>query len=81
MVNEEADFPLWNRVRGALFFDAGSLSPRGGTIPTDGFRTGLGLGVRYALPVVPVRLDVGINPNRTASESWGAAHISFGFAF
>ena len=59
LVNAEADFPLWNRVRGALFFDAGSLSPRGGTIPTDGFRTGLGLGVRYALPVGPVRLDVG----------------------
>ncbi len=81
LVNAEADFPLWSRFRGALFFDAGSLSPRGGTIPTDGFRTALGLGVRYALPVGPVRLDVGINPNRTETESWGAAHLSFGFAF
>jgi len=81
LVNAEADFPLWNRVRGAMFFDAGSLSSRGGSIPTDGFRTAVGLGVRYALPVGPVRLDVGFNPNRNPSESWGAAHLSFGFAF
>jgi outer membrane protein insertion porin family len=81
LVNAEADFPLWSRVRGALFFDAGSLSPRGGSIPTDGFRTALGVGVRYALPVGPVRLDVGFNPNPTPAESWGAAHLSFGFAF
>jgi hypothetical protein len=81
LVNAEADFPLWSRVRGALFFDAGSLSARGGRIPTDGFRTALGLGVRYALPVGPVRLDVGFNPNPTPAESWGAAHLSFGFAF
>ena len=81
LVNAEADFPLWNRVRGALFFDAGSLSPTGGSVPTEDFRTAVGLGVRYALPVGPIRLDVGFNPNRTASESWGAAHLSFGFAF
>jgi outer membrane protein assembly complex protein YaeT len=81
LVNAEADFPLWSRLRGALFFDAGSLSPQGGTIPTDGFRSAVGLGVRYALPVGPVRFDVGFNPDRTTSESWGAAHLSFGFAF
>jgi outer membrane protein insertion porin family len=81
LVNAEADFPLWSRLRGALFFDAGSLSPTGGSVPTEGFRTAVGMGVRYALPVGPVRLDVGFNPNRTASESWGAAHLSFGFAF
>jgi outer membrane protein insertion porin family len=81
LFNAEADFPLWNRLRGALFFDAGSLSPEGGGIPTDGFRKAVGLGIRYALPVGPIRLDVGFNPKPTATESWGAAHLSFGFAF
>lgn len=81
LFNAEADFPLWNRLRGALFFDAGSLSPKGGSIPTDEFRKAVGLGVRYALPVGPIRLDVGFNPNPTPTESWGAAHLSFGFAF
>jgi outer membrane protein assembly complex protein YaeT len=81
LLNAEADFPLWNRLRGALFFDAGSLSPKGGDIPTESFRKAVGLGVRYALPVGPIRLDVGINPNPTPTESWGAAHLSFGFAF
>jgi outer membrane protein insertion porin family len=81
LFNAEADFPLWNRLRGALFFDAGSLSPRGGGIPTESFRKAVGLGVRYGLPVGPIRLDLGINPNPTPQESWGAAHLSFGFAF
>jgi outer membrane protein insertion porin family len=81
LFNAEADFPLWNRLRGAMFFDAGSLSPRGGGIPTENFRKAVGLGMRYALPVGPIRLDVGINPDPRPRENWGAAHLSFGFAF
>jgi outer membrane protein assembly factor BamA len=81
LFNAETDFPLWNTLRGALFYDAGSLSERGGTIPTADFRSAIGLGLRYALPVGPVRLDVGFNPDRKPNEDWGAVHLSFGFAF
>jgi outer membrane protein assembly factor BamA len=81
LVNAEADFPLFNRLRGALFFDAGSLSEQGGKMPLDGFRNAIGLGLRYALPVGPIRLDVGFNPAPKPTEDWGAAHLSFGFAF
>jgi len=31
--------------------------------------------------VGPVRLDVGVNPNRRTEEQWGAVHLSFGMAF
>jgi outer membrane protein assembly complex protein YaeT len=81
LVNLEADFPLWNKVRGPVFFDSGSLSPDGLNIPTSDFRSGIGLGLRYALPVGPIRLDVGINPNPRPYEAWGATNLSFGFAF
>lgn len=81
LVNLEADFPIWNKVRGTLFFDSGSLSPDGLTVPTSNFRSAVGLGLRYGLPVGPVRLDVGINPSPRPAEAWGATNLSFGFAF
>jgi outer membrane translocation and assembly module TamA len=33
------------------------------------------------LPIGPVRLDYGVNPDRRAGEDIGAFHFSFGFAF
>jgi outer membrane protein assembly factor BamA len=81
LINLEADFPVWNKLRGALFFDAGSLSPKGIDIPTSNYRRAIGLGARYALPVGPVRLDVGVNPAPAAGEPRSAANLSFGFAF
>lgn len=81
LLNLEADFPVWSKLRGALFFDAGSLTREGGTIPTSNFRKAVGVGARYALPVGPVRLDVGLNPDRAKGEPRATANLSFGFAF
>lgn len=81
LLNIETDFPLLQSLKGALFFDAGSLSPSGQRVPVTDFGTALGVGLRYALPVGPIRLDFGFNPKRKPSEDWGAVHLSFGFAF
>lgn len=81
LANVETDFPLWQNLRGAVFFDAGSLSRLGNQIPGSDFRYATGAGLRYNLPVGLVRLDVGVNPDRRPNEHWGAAHFSFGFAF
>ncbi len=81
LVNLETDFPIWNKVRGTLFFDSGSLSTDSLAVPTSNFRSAIGLGLRYALPVGPVRLDIGINPSPRPAEAWGATNLSFGFAF
>lgn len=81
LLNVETDFPVWNKLRGAVFFDAGSLDPKGVNLPTSNFRKAIGLGARYALPVGPVRLDVGFNPNRIEGEPRATANLSFGFAF
>jgi outer membrane protein insertion porin family len=75
--NLEDDFPIYAGVIGAVFFDSGGL----GNSPFDNFSTGVGLGLRYNLPVGPIRVDYGINPAPRKNESFGAFNLSFGFAF
>jgi outer membrane protein insertion porin family len=44
-------------------------------------RYAIGAGLRYKLPVGPIRLDYGVNPDPRPDEDFGAFHFSFGFAF
>ena len=85
--NVEYTFPIYGELLGAVFFDAGNLLPNS-TDPfesvTAGFeemRYAVGVGLRYKLPIGPVRLDYGYNPDRRPDEDVGAFHFSFGFAF
>lgn len=79
--NAELTFPLGIAgLQGAVFADAGNLqswTDRG----VEDLRYALGIGLRYALPVGPLRLDYGINPDRREDEDFGAFHFSFGVAF
>ena len=75
--NVEDDFPIYAGIIGAVFFDSGGL----GNSPFDNFSTGVGLGLRYNLPVGPIRVDYGINPAPRKNDSFGAFNLSFGFAF
>ena len=78
--NAELTFPIAGGLQGAVFADAGNL--RGHTeFGVGDMRYALGIGLRYALPVGPLRLDYGINPDRRADEDFGAFHFSFGMAF
>lgn len=78
--NIEYTFPLFGDLDGAVFTDAGSVGQRA----QDGIgemRYGIGSGLRYRLPVGPLRLDYGWNPSPKSGEAFGAIHFSFGFAF
>jgi len=78
--NLEYTFPITGALSAATFVDAGTLS--NDSLPNSGdLRYGVGVGVRYKLPIGPVRLDFGLNPDRRAGESIGAVNFSFGFAF
>jgi outer membrane protein insertion porin family len=85
--NIEYTFPLYGELLGAVFVDAGNLLPNSTdpfehvTAGFDDMRYAVGVGVRYKLPIGPVRLDYGYNPDRRAGEDQGAFHFSFGFAF
>jgi outer membrane protein insertion porin family len=85
--NVEYTFPLYGELLGAVFFDAGNLLPNSAdpfqrvTAGLDDMRYGVGVGLRYKLPIGPIRIDYGYNPDRRAGEDVGAFHFSFGFAF
>ncbi|MBV8901048.1 MAG: BamA/TamA family outer membrane protein [Verrucomicrobia bacterium] len=81
--NVEYDFPIVADLVGATFFDAGGL----GSSPFDNMSTAIGAGLRYNLPIGPLRVDYGINPNpryrplSRTRDDFGAFQLSFGFAF
>ncbi|MBL8862412.1 MAG: BamA/TamA family outer membrane protein [Planctomycetes bacterium] len=73
---------LGRRFQAALFVDAGTVELRHEDLLdfTDpGF--GVGAGLRYLLPIGPVRLDGAVNPDPEPYESRGAVHLSVGFSF
>jgi len=80
--NLEVRQPLSARFQGAVFVDAGNVTPR----HEDYFdfadiQYGVGLGLRYLLPIGPVRLDVGFNPDRSDGDPTYVVHFSIGMAF
>ena len=78
--NIEDVFPLFGNLKGAVFFDAGSVGRYlASGIGETGYAVGPGL--RYQLPIGPIRLDYGFNPFRRSNQPFGALHFSFGFAF
>jgi outer membrane protein insertion porin family len=79
--NAEYTFPIIGELQGAIFADAGNLLPSSEEPSFDDMRYALGIGLRYKLPIGPIRLDYGFNPNPRAGEDFGAFHFSFGFAF
>src|SRR5437764_2618184 len=79
--NVEYTFPIFGELQGAVFTDAGNLLPTSEDIGLSDMRYAIGGGLRYKLPVGPIRLDYGINPDPHEFEDFGAFHFSFGFAF
>jgi outer membrane protein assembly factor BamA len=79
--NVEYTFPIFGELQGALFTDAGNLLPTSEEPGLDDLRYAIGAGLRYKLPIGPIRLDYGVNPDPHPDEDFGAFHFSFGFAF
>ncbi len=79
--NVEYAFPIFGELQGAIFTDAGNLLPSSEDVGLNDMRYAIGAGLRYKLPVGPIRLDYGVNPDPRDGEDFGAFHFSFGFAF
>src|SRR5437773_2086446 len=79
--NVEYTFPIFGELQGALFTDAGNLLPTSEEPGLNDMRYAVGGGLRYKLPIGPIRLDYGVNPDPHEDEDFGAFHFSFGFAF
>ncbi len=70
------------RLELAAFYDGGNLVQEAGNLfDFDGLRHAVGVGLRYHLPVGPVRVDWGINPDPQRDESSSIVHVSIGMSF
>ncbi|MFW5689249.1 MAG: BamA/OMP85 family outer membrane protein [Spirochaetota bacterium] len=64
----------------AFFYDVGMVAERPFALAEPGHA--VGVGVRYRLPIGPLRLDVGLNPGETfAADNRWALHFSIGSGF
>lgn len=79
--NAEYTFPIYGELQLAVFADAGNLLPDASDAGFSDMRYAVGLGLRYQLPIGPLRIDYGVNPAPHEDDPFGAFHFSFGFAF
>lgn len=69
-------------LAGALFVDAGNVvDDASDWFDAPGVRYAAGLGLRYMLPIGPLRVDAGFNPDPRADEADYAVHFSIGMSF
>ncbi|MCB1054165.1 MAG: BamA/TamA family outer membrane protein, partial [Acidobacteria bacterium] len=73
---------LFDGLQGAIFVDSGNVGLDASDYkPFSDLRTGYGVGLRYLLPVGPLRLDGAWKTDRQPGEDAFVLHFSVGMAF
>ena len=73
---------LSGNFSGALFFDTGNvILDFEDYLDFADFRSGIGVGLRYLLPIGPVRLDYAVNPDPRPDEDEWVLHFAVGLAY
>jgi outer membrane protein insertion porin family len=81
ILNQEFRFPVWGRLGGVLFYDAGNVYRELGDFDPSDLRHVLGTGIRFNAPFGPLRLEYGVKLDREAGESPGEWHFAIGAVF
>lgn len=84
MVNLKAElrFPLYKKLGGTLFWDAGQIWWREEeTISLGELRQAVGFGFRYMTPVGPITFDIGFKLDRKSGETPREWHFTIGNVF
>lgn len=79
----EYTVPLWNKIRGAVFYDIGAVNENAFDFSTVGLNSDYGFGIRFDLPMFPLRLDYAF-PQITDADNEGAQprwNFLLGYAF
>jgi outer membrane protein assembly factor BamA len=77
----ELRFPIWWRISGVGFVDAGQLALDPTSLDPDDFFYSAGGGLRVRTPVGPVRFDIGFPLNRPSGTAPYRFYFSVGHAF
>jgi outer membrane protein insertion porin family len=78
----EYTFPVFDRVRGAVFYDTGVVNSGAYDFGTSHMASDVGLGVRLDLPIGPVRIDYGIPVQKGwEGNSGGKFNFNIGYQF
>ena len=73
---------LAGNLQGAFFIDTGHVAEKANDVfDGEGYGWGIGLGLRYLLPVGPIRLDGAFNPDAGAGQDDFVLHFAVGMAF
>lgn len=73
---------LGGAFQSALFADAGYVEAQAEDLfAFDDVRTGVGVGLRYLLPIGPLRVDAAFNPDRRSGEAEWVVHFAIGMPF
>jgi outer membrane translocation and assembly module TamA len=80
-LSAELRFPLWGPLGGVLFANAGQVRSRPHDLKLDAFFTSVGAGLRFATPIGPLRLDVGVPLEKGPGIPDYRLHFSVGHAF
>jgi outer membrane protein assembly complex protein YaeT len=87
VLSAELRYQLWSSLQAAVFYDAGNvLAEYEKAFDFSDLRSGVGLGLRYMLPIGPLRVDGAWNPSPRQitldqRESSFVLHVSVGMAF
>ncbi len=82
VANQELSFPLISRVRGAVFADGGFVNKDAWDFDFGNLNFGVGLGLRFDLPIGPLRLDFGFPVITDQFNNRGVQfHFSAGYQF
>lgn len=71
---------LFDTISGAVFFDYGNVGLTTDDWSKD-FRPAVGIGLRYGLPIGPIRLDLGHNYDRRREEDGYVLQLAVGMPF
>jgi outer membrane protein insertion porin family len=83
--NIEYIVPLGAGFRAVLFYDVGNVYgpgiPGGTDFDIADLKQAVGVGLRWASPFGPIRVDYGINLDRKVDERFGVFHFAIGATF
>ena len=81
VANVEWRVPVWGDLGVALLFDVGTVWASPDRVRMRDLRLGTGIGLSYATPVGPIRLEYGVKLDRKPGEDAGALNFSIGYPF